>query len=160
MIEQPMSIQARDCGECHACCDLSYIEGLKKPNEICKNLIVSDAGSCGDYSNRPRQCCDYECLWKQQTQIPDHFRPDRCGVIYDSVWVEDYAYYGAVEIIEGAHEDPDVFDLSTKIVQSGSSVAIKTISQGIKYLLTDGDDIINLQTKIKESTDQWREHIQ
>jgi len=57
----------RECGECHACCVLPYIRGLRKArNTPCKHLKSkpSSKGCCSIYEDRPPTCHMFECGWK------------------------------------------------------------------------------------------------
>lgn len=76
-----IATDTRECGECTLCCTLGIVEYGSKPGEYCPKCNVGTG--CSIYEQRPESCVQYNCLWKQQTQIPDDMRPDKIGVFFD-----------------------------------------------------------------------------
>lgn len=76
----------RECGECVACCTVMEIPTLSKPAGVnCPHC----AKGCGIYEDRPKECGTYYCLWAEPKaealNMPEWARPDRIGVIFNSV---------------------------------------------------------------------------
>ena len=72
-------VPGRRCGPCTACCQVLEIKTLDKPAGIrCEH---STGASCRIYSDRPRACATWYCLWRKIGALPDELRPDRSGVI-------------------------------------------------------------------------------
>lgn len=70
---------ARSCGDCTVCCTLCYVPEFDKGEGIkCKHC---DKG-CMIYKDRPVSCRKYECAWRKG-ELPDHMRPDKCGVMVE-----------------------------------------------------------------------------
>ena len=75
-------VQGRECGGCVACCKTLEIRDpqLSKPADV---LCVHCTGQgCGIYNARPSVCRNWYCLWRQDGNLPDHMRPDKCGVVF------------------------------------------------------------------------------
>jgi hypothetical protein len=70
----------RICGECTACCTTCACAALEKPINV-KCQHVSERG-CSIYEDRPAGCRTYQCAWHYGL-LPDKFRPDRCGVVWN-----------------------------------------------------------------------------
>lgn len=73
------------CGECSACCDLPYIEALRKPSgQLCQHYC--SGFGCKIYQSRPRVCKTFECMWlssqSRNDRMPAELRPDRCGAMF------------------------------------------------------------------------------
>jgi len=80
----PAKAPTRECGECTRCCD-GWVEGeigghRMHPGQACHFL---DAGACTIYDQRPQSPCrSFVCAWLMPgSPLPEHFRPDRIGVI-------------------------------------------------------------------------------
>jgi hypothetical protein len=65
----------RTCGECTLCCKLPRIDELEKPSWTwCKHCVIGKG--CGIYGNHPPVCKDFRCLWLDDLELPDEWRPD------------------------------------------------------------------------------------
>jgi hypothetical protein len=76
----------RNCGECNACCSSIPIDEFtfKKPyGTLCRYWIAETR--CSVYPCRPKSCRDFYCDWLKGEIGGKHCRPDRLGVIFDSV---------------------------------------------------------------------------
>ena len=76
------------CGTCRACCRALGVSELEKPEwQMCS--YVDRAVGCQIYDRRPQGCRDYACIWLQSqsgaSPLPAKLRPDRCGVVFDSL---------------------------------------------------------------------------
>jgi Fe-S-cluster containining protein len=76
-----MIVKTRECGSCSMCCKILPIEeGINKPaNEWCKHWTKKTR--CSIYSSRPEVCKGFECVWLQDTLLPDEIRPDKSKVV-------------------------------------------------------------------------------
>jgi hypothetical protein len=73
----------KSCGDCHACCiAFAIAEVQKTPGQLCPHLT---SVGCEIYAERPAPCSDFWCLWAVHPDMPDDFRPDRCGVMCSQV---------------------------------------------------------------------------
>jgi hypothetical protein len=76
------------CGSCRACCRALGIEELDKPEwSMCSH--AKQGKGCTIYADRPHSCKLYECMWRSSqdegSPWPSKMRPDRCGVIFDTL---------------------------------------------------------------------------
>ena len=100
------AVTARQCGSCTKCCD-GWVEGdirghRMHAGQACHFL---EAGACSIYAERPESPCrSFVCAWLQLgSALPDHFRPDRIGVIaVGTRWRQAPAL-----ILVSAGNDPD-----------------------------------------------------
>lgn len=93
MNEEGVGVSERECGECSVCCTYLAIRqpDLSKPGlEPCVYLKVLageegySCGGCQIYADRPDVCTTYKCQWMCGAGN-DEDRPDRCGVLIDTV---------------------------------------------------------------------------
>lgn len=77
-------VESRDCGACNACCTVLAVRLLEKSaHQRCAHL--SSTRGCGIYDRRPMACVDYRCAWLDGNFGGRPHRPDRLGVIVDTV---------------------------------------------------------------------------
>jgi len=100
------SIEATSCGDCTACCRIFAIAEINKPQHVtCKHLCGS---LCDIYENRPRECAEYFCGWRQGLITGVDRRPDKWGVVFhrpaDTAVPSLYVY----ELVAGRSQDKDV----------------------------------------------------
>ena len=104
-----MKARTRECGTCTACCVAKGVKALDKPAfERCRNLVEGVKG-CSIYAARPRECADFECMWKLG-MFAGADRPDRLGIVVDvtmgenrEAWVDGQAFV-VREALEGGLE--------------------------------------------------------
>lgn len=73
-----------ECGGCTLCCKL--LETHDVPSEIGTYCHHCDQNvGCSIYSDRPKECRDYQCMWSQMENVGFEMRPDQCGVIFDRI---------------------------------------------------------------------------
>ena len=132
----------RGCGECTWCCYFPAIQKYGSPaNELCRHC----KNGCEIYTDRPDGCRNFNCLWKRQLQIPEAFRPDRCGVMFE---LPDYCKTYVGHVIPGseAHKSAAVQVLIQKILEAGDAVVIDNVEkqEHIFYLPTGmtKDDVL------------------
>lgn len=72
---------SRPCGTCTACCVgflTADIYGTKMANgRKCKFLDKN----CTIYNFRPKLCKDYICEWKNNSIVPERFKPDKSNIL-------------------------------------------------------------------------------
>jgi hypothetical protein len=107
-MQQPSakSVQETSCGDCTACCTIFAVAKLDKPQQVtCKHLCGS---KCGIYENRPGECAEYFCGWRQGFVTGLDRRPDRWGVVFhrpaDTAVPSLFVY----ELVAGRSQDKDV----------------------------------------------------
>ncbi len=112
----------KSCGACTMCCAALEIDELNKPaGPKCAHC---EAG-CRIYPERPQVCRDFECEWLMSRSLPQHFRPDRIGVLF----MQDYELdeYRAVcspsRVM--AWREPRVFAHLVAVAKSGRKVVAK-----------------------------------
>jgi hypothetical protein len=70
----------RNCGGCTQCCKVMGIKELQKaPNVWCQHCDIGVG--CKIYSSRPESCQEFQCLWLQDEQMPEEWRPDKSKVV-------------------------------------------------------------------------------
>lgn len=89
----------RSCGECTKCCEgwlVAVINGEEMhPGKPCQ-LLDADKG-CSDYKNRPKDPCkNFDCMWKENKDLPEEFSPHKTGVIVTGQVVDGIHYLAAV----------------------------------------------------------------
>ena len=72
----------RDCRSCTLCCLFMKVpEYNSLEYEYCSNCTPNVG--CSVYESRQEVCRKFGCLWWLQEQIPEHLRPDKCGVMFE-----------------------------------------------------------------------------
>lgn len=74
---------SRNCGECTVCCSgwlRAEIHGHHMGGGVACHFLKREG--CGIYESRPQVCRDFVCGWLMPgSPFPDHWRPDKIGVI-------------------------------------------------------------------------------
>lgn len=77
-------MSTRQCGNCTVCCFVPAVPELEKPiNTWCHHCEISQG--CKIYEKRPQQCKDFNCLWLTNFWMDDELRPDKSGIMFESV---------------------------------------------------------------------------
>jgi len=71
----------KNCGACHWCCYHPAAAELKERSEWCR--YFKEGLGCKIYADRPEACRTFACVWLQDAVMPEEFRPDRCGVMFE-----------------------------------------------------------------------------
>ena len=82
-------VPSRRCGECSVCCEVFRIdtpELQKAQNVLCPHCIRP--AECDIYPNRPPVCREWHCGWRGLPNLDWRWRPDRCGVLVETVSCE------------------------------------------------------------------------
>ena len=96
----------RSCGECTLCCTVLRVDALRKLGGVACTHLVSDTGGCGIYSDRPRICRSYRCLWLQGG-LDEGDRPDKLGAVLDLLTAAGTARLSVRELVPGAADEND-----------------------------------------------------
>ena len=101
-----LSIKSTSCGDCTACCVIFGIAELNKPQHVtCKHLRGSQ---CQIYAQRPRECAEYFCGWRQGFLTGIERRPDKWGVVFHRPADTPVPSLHVYELKEGRSQDKDV----------------------------------------------------
>lgn len=73
----------KECAGCAMCCKLLDIPGFAASGIWCPHAAPGSRLGCTIYSQRPKACMDFGCLWKQSDALGNNFRPDHCGIIFE-----------------------------------------------------------------------------
>jgi hypothetical protein len=70
----------RPCGECRLCCRLFPVPLLEKPaGAWCRHSCAAGCAIHGP--QQPEICRQYDCYWRDHSELPEACRPDRIGVV-------------------------------------------------------------------------------
>ena len=88
----------KSCAGCTRCCEgwltaEIYDFKIGPDDGPCRFLAKS---GCGIYSIRGPLCKNFQCDWKENSQIPENMKPSLSNVIILSKKIEDYIYYRLV----------------------------------------------------------------
>jgi hypothetical protein len=69
------------CAGCTLCCKLLAVPELEKPaGQWCQNCAVG-VGCLVHDEGQPVGCKEWNCWWRVEARVGDHWRPDRCGMV-------------------------------------------------------------------------------
>ena len=135
-----------ECGECTLCCFFANVPDYDSPEyEYCRHCNKNEG--CSNYENRNDICRDFKCFWLKHPEIPDEFRPDKCGVMFEVPYGSDVCI---------GHVDPDNPDAINskeiavfvkKLTEFGHSVVFYTSPK--QYKLAKDDTIERVKHSIK-----------
>jgi Fe-S-cluster containining protein len=80
---------ARECGACTVCCIVPGIdtrEIQKRTGSVCRHC---SGGGCAIYESRPKACREFFCAWMQDDRLGPDWRPDRSGVLAQTITIEN-----------------------------------------------------------------------
>jgi hypothetical protein len=70
----------RQCGDCTLCCKVMAIEALAKPaNAWCPHC--RPGRGCTIYPARPDECASFNCLWRVNDLLDEHWKPSRSKLV-------------------------------------------------------------------------------
>ncbi|SNS39840.1 hypothetical protein SAMN05216374_1137 [Tardiphaga sp. OK246] len=85
----------RTCGTCTMCCKVYRIDDLAKPaGKWCKHCAI--AQGCKIYDSRPQQCRAFDCVWIQDDEMPESWKPENSKIVF-SVYPTTGFIYGQVD---------------------------------------------------------------
>lgn len=71
----------RSCGSCTLCCRLVEVKSLSKSrNKTCIHCVPGQG--CSVYSQRPKDCQDFSCLWLRGL-VPMEMQPEKIHAVLD-----------------------------------------------------------------------------
>ncbi len=86
----------RECGNCRLCCYIFQLEGdfwggVKPKRTWCR--YAKGKGCAMHDQPRPEVCTRFKCLWLDDEEMPENWRPDKSGILL--------AMLGGVETSDG-----------------------------------------------------------
>lgn len=81
-------MSAKPCNGCIGCCLTLAVRELNMPSfHACRYLAAPPAypTGCTVYDMRPTSCALWRCRWQLTEGWPEELRPDRCGVVFETV---------------------------------------------------------------------------
>ena len=98
----------RSCGDCTICCSGTLIgDAFGHPFGNGKKCHYLVENKCTVYNDRPSTCKKYQCAWSQGL-LPEHMRPDRCGVIVSVEGNPPHQYLKSIKFTEA--DTTEVYD--------------------------------------------------
>jgi hypothetical protein len=98
--KKTIKVNSRSCGDCSFCCDGWLSAGIwghdMYPGKPCK--FKSKDSGCGIYHQRPQLCKDFLCLYRQDSKVPEHLKPNIIGNVMMNRELNGIPY---IEIVEG-----------------------------------------------------------
>ena len=129
-VEIQSETDLRSCGECSLCCTVLRVDELAKLGGTpCTHL--REGGGCGIYSQRPKICRAYRCLWLRG-KLREEDRPDRLGAVLDLVSTGEGL---RLSIREGT---PGAFDRSSRLQEIAAE-----FRGTIAVRITDVDEVLD-----------------
>jgi hypothetical protein len=74
-------VEGRACGECIACCVEIEIDDPQLSKPAGTACVHCHSRGCAIYDARPAACRTWFCAWRRLADLPEHLRPDRCGLM-------------------------------------------------------------------------------
>jgi hypothetical protein len=135
---------------------MKIVEMNSKEYSYCEKC---DPGvGCSIWEKRPDVCRNTNCVWVVEEQIPNTFRPDKVGVMFERP-SKCNVYIG--------HVDPDRVDVwhsphlavfVDKINQAGFSVVLCTEKSGENFFsLAPGDNIDRVKAELQSCYNSHKE---
>jgi hypothetical protein len=107
-------VAGRACGECQVCCITPQIDTpeIRKTSGVaCRNLT---GAGCAIHATRPAVCQGFYCGWRILEDLPNDWRPDRCGVLV---------------LLDQGMDLPPQFRLRTAVILALVDNPLKTVRQ-------------------------------
>jgi len=139
------------CGECSWCCFFTAVPEFAKPNnQWC--CFCKPGEGCGAYNLRPSSCSEYVCLYYINYWLPEAYRPDQCGVMFEKLY--DSRVFLAM--VDPNRPNSWQVGLGRKVVVSllkdGFSVVVcAKAGNPVHFLLADGDTEENVISSIRHA---------
>lgn len=122
----------RKCGGCTACCYTFKNDELDKP--VHRWCVHARDGGCAIYSARPSECANFYCGWLANPWVPDSFRPDRIGCVFDVLVdpdrfchpsvVDGQEWIRVTQLSEGRWLEPKPQELIRGLLSNGCCVGV------------------------------------
>lgn len=116
--------EKRTCGDCTLCCKILSVLDLEKPPMTwCEHCDIGKG--CRIYDQRPESCQAFNCMWLINEWMPDEMRPDRCKIVFESLYGTKVILAMLNEGADNAHERQPVAALIEHLVaRLGHSVVV------------------------------------
>lgn len=125
----------RSCGGCTACCYTHAVGEIRK-YEFSDCPDCTSAG-CAIYESRPRACGAYFCLWALQGVGNDTERPDKIGVVCNTLYTrfsdDDPPSILMLEARTDALTEMGAQSLLARVLASGTSVRTGSRDSSPRY---------------------------
>ena len=73
-------VPGRECGGCTLCCKVYAIPEIDKPGgKWCTHC--KPGRGCTIHDKLPKQCAEFNCLWRTQASLPAHWKPDQAKMV-------------------------------------------------------------------------------
>jgi hypothetical protein len=87
--------QNRPCGTCTMCCKVYRIDEVPKPaGKWCQHCAIGSG--CKIYDTRPQQCRAFDCVWVQDVEMAESWKPEHSKIVF-SVYPTTGFIYGQVD---------------------------------------------------------------
>jgi hypothetical protein len=91
-------IPGRECGSCTLCCKVFTIPEIDKPaGKWCGHCTPGKG--CKIHDALPKQCAEFNCLWRTQETLPPAWKPDRSRMVVSVYPLTGFLY---VQVDPGA----------------------------------------------------------
>jgi uncharacterized cysteine cluster protein YcgN (CxxCxxCC family) len=133
-------IAERACDGCTRCCE-GWLTGTAYGYEFYpgKKCHFLSSKNCTIYPIRPdNPCKTFQCQWKENTQVPEWLKPDKCNTILLRRRLDKYVYWYMVHV--GREVDPRVYAWADEEAGKGKHLAGYD-STGLKIFSTDQEFI-------------------
>jgi hypothetical protein len=78
--DPPRLIPGRECGACSMCCKVYDIAEIHKPaGKWCTHC--KPGRGCVIHDALPKQCAEFNCLWRLEEKLPPHWKPDQAKMV-------------------------------------------------------------------------------
>jgi Fe-S-cluster containining protein len=138
LLDTPVS---RECGACTACCTILAVRELNKNvYEACQHLC---AQGCSIYTDRPRTCRAWSCMWREgKLEGDERRRPDQLGVMFWGQGLPDgRAVIMVSEVWPGAADLPAARYMIEKLAKARQRIVIKTV-EGYRCLSKSAEQLL------------------
>lgn len=88
-------ISGRECGSCTLCCKVYSVPEIgKAAGKWCEHC--TPGRGCGIHEAQPKQCADFNCLWRTEEALTAAWKPERAKMVL-SVFPENGFIYVQVD---------------------------------------------------------------
>jgi hypothetical protein len=134
-------VASRQCGDCRVCCAIYELDAPNVKKDAGVLCPHHRGGGCSIYAARPQACRDFFCLWRRLEAFSDDLRPDRCGVLFRMLRVEQprIVFESFAIVAQSIDHDPDSFERqpvkgALKLLADDGRMPIWTSVRGVKSL--------------------------
>jgi len=127
----------RQCGDCTYCCDgwltCNIFGYAVYPGSPCK--FVKTGKGCTAYDFRPEDPCKtFKCYYKQNSQVPDKFKPSLIGNVLIARTIDGIPY---LDIVEGSSSlSLEILDWALSHFREGKIDSLRYFYKGVQNWVT------------------------